>query len=154
MTTRTIERANKKLWLAAIKPPMYSVAIMPIWVGSAVPQLQRRAERQVEAVLHAVGTRSAHRRKTFGHQHDRGSTARPNSNWANSAVLWHWLYLSGSAVSPELSRPWGNSLLFCVWPVGVCGDLLQSNKSLVKYGFGSLDRSWHRHQPNPVLLTL
>ncbi|HLP91374.1 MAG TPA: 2-carboxy-1,4-naphthoquinone phytyltransferase [Nostocaceae cyanobacterium] len=27
---------QKKLWLAAIKPPMYSVAIMPIWVGSAV----------------------------------------------------------------------------------------------------------------------
>ncbi|MEB3356166.1 MAG: 2-carboxy-1,4-naphthoquinone phytyltransferase [Synechococcales bacterium] len=25
-----------KLWLAAIKPPMYSVAIIPIWVGSAV----------------------------------------------------------------------------------------------------------------------
>ncbi len=36
MTTRTIERASKKLWFAAIKPPMYSVAIMPIWVGSAV----------------------------------------------------------------------------------------------------------------------
>jgi len=28
--------ARKKLWLAAIKPPMYSVAVMPIWVGSAV----------------------------------------------------------------------------------------------------------------------
>jgi 2-carboxy-1,4-naphthoquinone phytyltransferase len=25
-----------KLWIAAIKPPMYSVAIMPIWVGTAV----------------------------------------------------------------------------------------------------------------------
>ncbi|MCX7592455.1 MAG: 2-carboxy-1,4-naphthoquinone phytyltransferase [Fischerella sp.] len=25
-----------KLWMAAIKPPMYSVAIMPIWVGTAV----------------------------------------------------------------------------------------------------------------------
>ncbi|MBF2029139.1 MAG: 2-carboxy-1,4-naphthoquinone phytyltransferase [Oscillatoriales cyanobacterium C42_A2020_001] len=37
MTLRTVERpVNKKLWLAAIKPPMYSVAIMPIWVGSAV----------------------------------------------------------------------------------------------------------------------
>jgi 1,4-dihydroxy-2-naphthoate phytyltransferase len=36
MTTRTIERTNRKLWYAAIKPPMYSVAIMPIWVGSAV----------------------------------------------------------------------------------------------------------------------
>ncbi len=29
-------RPNRKLWLAAIKPPMYSVAIMPIWVGSAI----------------------------------------------------------------------------------------------------------------------
>lgn len=36
MTPRTIEHVNKKLWFAAIKPPMYSVAIMPIWVGSAV----------------------------------------------------------------------------------------------------------------------
>ncbi|QIZ72028.1 2-carboxy-1,4-naphthoquinone phytyltransferase [Oxynema aestuarii] len=36
MTTRTIERSNAKLWLAAIKPPMYSVAIVPIWVGTAV----------------------------------------------------------------------------------------------------------------------
>jgi len=27
---------RKKLWLAAIKPPMYSVAVMPIWVGSAI----------------------------------------------------------------------------------------------------------------------
>jgi 2-carboxy-1,4-naphthoquinone phytyltransferase len=36
MTTRTIEPAPQKLWYAAIKPPMYSVAVMPIWVGSAV----------------------------------------------------------------------------------------------------------------------
>lgn len=37
MTTQTVERPlNQKLWLAAIKPPMYSVAVMPIWVGSAV----------------------------------------------------------------------------------------------------------------------
>ncbi|MFB2645758.1 2-carboxy-1,4-naphthoquinone phytyltransferase [Raphidiopsis sp. BLCC-F218] len=34
MTTRQIP--NRKLWMAAIKPPMYSVAIMPIWVGSCV----------------------------------------------------------------------------------------------------------------------
>ncbi|RUR86165.1 2-carboxy-1,4-naphthoquinone phytyltransferase [Chlorogloeopsis fritschii PCC 9212] len=27
---------NRKLWMAAIKPPMYSVAMMPIWVGTAV----------------------------------------------------------------------------------------------------------------------
>ncbi len=42
MTTRTIERTNKKLWFAAIKPPMYSVAIMPIWVGSAVAFAETR----------------------------------------------------------------------------------------------------------------
>lgn len=36
MTTNQILIPKNKLWLAAIKPPMYSVAIMPIWVGSAV----------------------------------------------------------------------------------------------------------------------
>ncbi|EKQ68973.1 1,4-dihydroxy-2-naphthoate phytyltransferase [Leptolyngbyaceae cyanobacterium JSC-12] len=37
MATGTVDHpVNKTLWLAAIKPPMYSVAIMPIWVGSAV----------------------------------------------------------------------------------------------------------------------
>lgn len=36
MTTKQISYPNTKLWLAAIKPPMYSVAIMPIWVGTAV----------------------------------------------------------------------------------------------------------------------
>jgi 1,4-dihydroxy-2-naphthoate octaprenyltransferase len=36
MTTKLIEYPNTKLWLAAIKPPMYSVAIMPIWLGTAV----------------------------------------------------------------------------------------------------------------------
>lgn len=36
MTTTFIEQPNRNLWLAAIKPPMYSVAIIPIWVGSAV----------------------------------------------------------------------------------------------------------------------
>lgn len=36
MTTKLIQYPNTKLWMAAIKPPMYSVAIMPIWVGTAV----------------------------------------------------------------------------------------------------------------------
>ncbi|PMB17782.1 2-carboxy-1,4-naphthoquinone phytyltransferase [Fischerella thermalis] len=40
MTTNLIsypkKNAKNKLWMAAIKPPMYSVAIMPIWVGTAV----------------------------------------------------------------------------------------------------------------------
>lgn len=36
MTTKTVARSTNKLWLAALKPPMYSVAIMPILVGTAV----------------------------------------------------------------------------------------------------------------------
>lgn len=36
MTFQTVNKPHNKLWLAAIKPPMYSVAIMPIWVGSAI----------------------------------------------------------------------------------------------------------------------
>jgi len=37
MTTQSVEVENRrKLWLAAIKPPMYSVAMMPILVGSVV----------------------------------------------------------------------------------------------------------------------
>ena len=36
MTTQSIAPSNSKLWLAALKPPMYSVAIIPIWVGTAV----------------------------------------------------------------------------------------------------------------------
>jgi 2-carboxy-1,4-naphthoquinone phytyltransferase len=36
MTTKLIAQDNSKLWMAAIKPPMYSVAIIPIWVGTAV----------------------------------------------------------------------------------------------------------------------
>ncbi|MEH1856816.1 MAG: 2-carboxy-1,4-naphthoquinone phytyltransferase [Nostoc sp.] len=36
MTTKQILYPNTKLWMAAIKPPMYSVAIMPIWVGTAI----------------------------------------------------------------------------------------------------------------------
>jgi 2-carboxy-1,4-naphthoquinone phytyltransferase len=42
MTTRTIEPINRKLWYAAIKPPMYSVAVMPIWIGSAVAFAETR----------------------------------------------------------------------------------------------------------------
>ncbi len=39
MTTQGVDRPplpKRKLWFAAIKPPMYTVAIMPIWVGTAV----------------------------------------------------------------------------------------------------------------------
>ena len=36
MTTKLVSYPKRKLWMAAIKPPMYSVAIMPIWVGTAV----------------------------------------------------------------------------------------------------------------------
>ncbi len=35
-TTNLVDRNQTRLWLAAIKPPMYSVAIIPISVGSAV----------------------------------------------------------------------------------------------------------------------
>jgi 1,4-dihydroxy-2-naphthoate octaprenyltransferase len=34
---------RKQLWLAAIKPPMYSVAVMPIWVGSAIAYATTKA---------------------------------------------------------------------------------------------------------------
>ena len=40
MTTRQISKQDRKLWLAAIKPPMYSVAIVPIAVGTAVAYAQ------------------------------------------------------------------------------------------------------------------
>ena len=43
MTTKLISYPNIKLWLAAIKPPMYSVAIMPIWVGTAVAFAESRS---------------------------------------------------------------------------------------------------------------
>lgn len=36
MTTKTVAPSTNKLWLAALKPPMYSVAIMPILVGTAI----------------------------------------------------------------------------------------------------------------------
>ncbi len=36
MTTKLISYPKPNLWMAAIKPPMYSVAIIPIWVGTAV----------------------------------------------------------------------------------------------------------------------
>lgn len=47
MTSQSIDRnvtpaktmptlTRRKLWWAAIKPPMYSVAVMPIWIGSAI----------------------------------------------------------------------------------------------------------------------
>ncbi len=42
MTTSFVEQSNSKLWLAAIKPPMYSVAIIPIWVGTAVAFAETR----------------------------------------------------------------------------------------------------------------
>jgi 2-carboxy-1,4-naphthoquinone phytyltransferase len=36
MTTEALPRSRRKLWLAAIKPPMYSVAVTPLWVGTAI----------------------------------------------------------------------------------------------------------------------
>ncbi|CEJ45278.1 2-carboxy-1,4-naphthoquinone phytyltransferase [Umezakia ovalisporum] len=42
MTTKQVANPQIKLWIAAIKPPMYSVAIMPIWVGTAVAFAETR----------------------------------------------------------------------------------------------------------------
>lgn len=36
MTTKFIAHSSRQLWLAAAKPPMYSVAVIPIWVGTTV----------------------------------------------------------------------------------------------------------------------
>jgi 2-carboxy-1,4-naphthoquinone phytyltransferase len=36
MTTEALPHSRRKLWLAAIKPPMYSVAVTPLWVGTAI----------------------------------------------------------------------------------------------------------------------
>ncbi|OLP16099.1 1,4-dihydroxy-2-naphthoate phytyltransferase [Leptolyngbya sp. 'hensonii'] len=36
MTTKSVDSSRSRLWLAAIKPPMYSVAVIPIWTGTAV----------------------------------------------------------------------------------------------------------------------
>lgn len=38
----TVPAIRKKLWLAAIKPPMYSVAIMPIVVGTAIAMAETK----------------------------------------------------------------------------------------------------------------
>jgi 2-carboxy-1,4-naphthoquinone phytyltransferase len=38
-----VPQSKSKLWLAAIKPPMYTVAIVPITVGSAVAYAQTRS---------------------------------------------------------------------------------------------------------------
>jgi 2-carboxy-1,4-naphthoquinone phytyltransferase len=40
MTTKQISKKNHHLWLAAIKPPIYSVAIAPIAVGTSVAFFQ------------------------------------------------------------------------------------------------------------------
>jgi 1,4-dihydroxy-2-naphthoate octaprenyltransferase len=57
MVTKTVNLSTKKLWLAAIKPPMYSVAIMPIWVGTMVAYAETRlfhAEIFVTFLLSAI----------------------------------------------------------------------------------------------------
>jgi len=33
---KTSSKTHRQLWMAAIKPPMYTVAVIPIWVGTAV----------------------------------------------------------------------------------------------------------------------
>ncbi|MFW6357978.1 MAG: 2-carboxy-1,4-naphthoquinone phytyltransferase [Chroococcales cyanobacterium] len=41
MTTTAIQKSKSKLWMAAIKPPMYSVAVIPITVGTALAYAER-----------------------------------------------------------------------------------------------------------------
>jgi 1,4-dihydroxy-2-naphthoate phytyltransferase len=43
MTTTIRQSVDRKLWLAAIKPPMYSVAVIPITVGSALAFAETQA---------------------------------------------------------------------------------------------------------------
>ncbi len=43
MTTKQVTQKNHRLWLAAIKPPIYSVAIAPLAVGTAVAFAQTRS---------------------------------------------------------------------------------------------------------------
>jgi 1,4-dihydroxy-2-naphthoate phytyltransferase len=45
---------RRQLWMAALKPPIYSVAIMPIWVGSAIAYAQVGA-MDVEILLVFLG---------------------------------------------------------------------------------------------------
>lgn len=40
MTTEALIPSRQKLWMAAIKPPMYSVAVIPLWVGTAIAQFE------------------------------------------------------------------------------------------------------------------
>jgi 2-carboxy-1,4-naphthoquinone phytyltransferase len=46
MTTAEVVKqvppSRGQLWLAAIKPPMYTVAVIPIWVGSAIAMAQTK----------------------------------------------------------------------------------------------------------------
>jgi 2-carboxy-1,4-naphthoquinone phytyltransferase len=41
MTTEALPVSKRKLWLAALKPPMYSVAVIPIGLGTAIAQFQQ-----------------------------------------------------------------------------------------------------------------
>jgi 1,4-dihydroxy-2-naphthoate octaprenyltransferase len=50
MISTTNSPDQSKLWLAAIKPPMYTVAVIPIWVGSAIA-IGQKAALQIEPLL-------------------------------------------------------------------------------------------------------
>jgi 1,4-dihydroxy-2-naphthoate octaprenyltransferase len=58
MNTETVIAENlpdqKKLWLAAIKLPMYSVAIMPIWLGTAVAIYEKQPVNWLTSCLFMV----------------------------------------------------------------------------------------------------
>jgi 2-carboxy-1,4-naphthoquinone phytyltransferase len=50
MVSTTKSPEQSKLWLAAIKPPMYTVAVIPIWVGSAIA-IGQDAPLKLESLL-------------------------------------------------------------------------------------------------------
>ncbi|MEM9136465.1 MAG: 2-carboxy-1,4-naphthoquinone phytyltransferase [Cyanobacteria bacterium P01_F01_bin.42] len=43
MTVQPLQRSQRQLWLAAIKPPMYSVAVIPVWLGTAIAKWETGA---------------------------------------------------------------------------------------------------------------
>ncbi len=51
MTTQTVSPSRFKLWMAAIKPPMYSVAVIPISVGTAIAFWQ---QQQFDATIYTT----------------------------------------------------------------------------------------------------
>jgi 1,4-dihydroxy-2-naphthoate octaprenyltransferase len=48
MTSSIVESSNQtKLWMAAIKPPMYTVAVIPVWVSTAVAAVNQTIDLKI-----------------------------------------------------------------------------------------------------------